>query len=251
MPKTVEQLAASKAGETAESNGFGSQERPLRPAGLYQLKNDAGEVVDELIVKVHPKFGDSQAAAVERVGYKFVRAAKPGEIKEIEVDAKHLATENQLGGITADETLKGVLARLSAVEKENADLRAGKAAEETKGTADGDTKANAKEEAKTEAVARTEARQDSTVGSGADETQKTEELKGNVTTTDPLSNGDEGDESDEDETDENGEKPFNKLNRAELEAVAEKEQITLPAEADTNAKIREVITKARAEKEGN
>lgn len=194
MPKTTQELANSRAGETAESNGFGAQERPLRPAGLYQLKNDDGVVVDELIVKVHPKFGDGQAAAAERVGYKFVRPVKPGEVKEIEVDAQHLATENDRG--QTNETLKGVQARLTALEKENAELRASQSAENNRGAAD------------------------------------------------------DGDESDEDDEDKGGEKPFKQLNRAELETLAEKEQITLPAEADTNAKIREVITKARAEKEG-
>jgi hypothetical protein len=244
MPKTTEQLAASRAGETAESNGFGSQERPLRPAGLYELKNDDGEVVDRLIVKVHPKFGDGQAAAVERVGYKFVRAAKPEEVKEIEVDAKHLATENPLGGITADETLKGVLARVSALEKENADLKAAQTAESNSGSADSAVKAQAKTETQEEATARVAARQDASTGTGASETDKVEELK--ATGGDAGSDESEGDDESEDE---GAEKPFNKLNRAELETVAEKEQITLPAEADTNAKIREVITKAREEKE--
>lgn len=242
MPKTTAELLASKAGETAESNGFGSQERPLRPAGLYRLKNDAGETVDELIVKVHPKFGDSQAAAVERVGYKFVRAAKPDEVKQIEVDALQLATEDKRGETSDD--LKGIKARLTLLEKENADLKAGQTAEQTAGTADGGVKAQAKEDAKTEATARVEVRQDPTVGGGAEETRKVEELKGGDATTPENTGGeDEGDE------DEGKEKSFSQLNRAELEAVAEKEQITLPAEADTNAKIREVITKARAEKE--
>jgi len=246
MPKTTQELANSRAGETAESNGFGSQERPLRPAGVYQLKNDAGEVVDEIIVKVHPKFGDSQAAAAERVGYRFVRDAKPGEVKEIEVDAKYLATENQLGGITADENMKGVMARLSALEKENADLRAGKTAEENKGAADGDVKAESKDNAKVAAAQQLENRGQAPEGTA----NATANELDSANTGDEGSEGDEGDdEGDDDGEGEGGEKPFNKLNRAELETVAEKEQITLPAEADTNAKIREVITKARAEKE--
>ena len=224
MPKTTAELAASKAGETAETNGFGSQERPLRPAGLYELKNDAGEVVDRLIVKNHPKFGDSQASAAERVGYRFVRPATSEDVKEIEVDAKYLATENPLGGITADETLKGVLARLSAVEKENADLRAAAGAETTKGASDNQVAADSKEDAK------------------AAGEQKVAETTGNPALDDVE---DEGDDEDEDE---GAEKPFTKLNRAELEELAEKEGITLPEEADTNAKIREVITKASEEK---
>lgn len=240
MPKTTAQLAASKAGETAESNGFGGQERPLRPAGLYRLKDDDGNIVDEQIVKSHPKFGDSQAAAFERVGYKFVRAAKPGEVKEIEVDAAYLATENKQGGQDSSESLKGIQARLSALEKENADLKAGKAAEDTSGAADSDVKAESKENAKEEAQTQLENRGQAPVG--------------------PLDNSDEGlgddDESDDesDETDEGDapEKPFGNLNRAELEELAAKEEITLPAEANTNNKIRDVITQAReAKKAGN
>lgn len=158
MPKTLAELQNSKGGETAESNGMGAAERPLRPAGVYQLKNDAGEVVDTVIVKVHPKFGDSQAAAAERVGYRFLREARKDEIKEIEVDAKYLATENQLGGITADENMKGVMARLSALEKENADLRAAQGAETTKGASDNVVAADSKEHAKDSAIEQTEQR---------------------------------------------------------------------------------------------
>lgn len=235
MPKSTAQLAASKAGETAESNGFGSQERPLRPAGLYRLKDDDGNVVDEQIVKSHPKFGDSQAAAFERVGYKFVRAAKPGEVKEIEVDAAYLATENKQGGQDSNETLKGIQARLSAVEKENADLKAAATAEANKGAADNDVKAESKETAKEEAQTQLENRGQAPAS--------------------PLENSDE-DLSDEDESDEDDstdesdapEKPFGNLNRAELEELAAKEEITLPAEANTNNKIRDVITQAREAK---
>lgn len=242
MPKTTEQLLASKAGETAESNGFGSQERPLRPAGLYELKNDAGEVVDRLIVKVHPKFGDSQAAAVERVGYKFVRAAKPEEVKQIEVDATKLATENT----SVD---KGTDARLTLLEQESKkkdEQIASLLAELNKGKADDEVKTASKENAKAAAEEQTEAR-----GQGS----PLDDAKPAATAGEGEKPADEDDEGDEgnDEGDGEGkkEKTFAQLNRAELEELAEKEGIELPAEADTNAKIREVITKARAEKEGN
>ena len=157
MPKSTQELANSRAGETAESNGFGAQERPLRPAGLYQLKNKAGEVVSTVIVKNHPKFGDGQAAAAERVGYEFVRAARKDEIKEIEVDSKQLATEDKAGNVTQDD-LKGALARINALEKENSDLKAGKTAEDNSGSADGAVKAQAKQDAKEEAQTQLENR---------------------------------------------------------------------------------------------
>jgi hypothetical protein len=113
MAKTTAELAASKAGSTAETNGFGGQERPSRPGGVYRLKDKEGNVVDEQIVKVHPLFGDSQAAAFVRVGYEYVRPAEPGEVKEIEVDPAFLATT----GNHAEDT-KGIQARLSALESE-------------------------------------------------------------------------------------------------------------------------------------
>jgi hypothetical protein len=229
MPKTTEQLAASKAGETAETNGFGSQERPLRRSGVYELKNEEGKVVDSIIVKTHPKFGDSQAAAVERVGYKYARPVEEGEVKTIEVDATQLATENKDGSVTQDD-LKGLQARLNALEKENADLKAGQRAESEGGAADGAVKAQAKEEAK-------------------DEAQSQLEQRGQA---DPLGNAPQGgsEEEDEDEDEGDAEKPLNRQNRAELEATAEREGVELTEAEDTNAKIAEKIQKARDEKEG-
>lgn len=237
MPKTTEQLAASRAGETAETNGFGGQEKPLRPAGVYQLKNKAGEVVDTQILKTHPKFGDGQASAFERVGYEYVRPAKPGEVKEIEVDAKQLATEDKAGNVTQDD-LKGALARINALEKENADLKSGQTAEEKKGASDNDVTAESKEDAKEEAQTQLENRG---------------QADGPLDDVEDDESDDEG--SDEDADDDEGDTPpvktFSQLNLEELKELAETEQITLPAEADTKAKIREVITQARAEKETN
>lgn len=112
MGKTTEQLNASKAGSTAESNGFGSQERPFRPAGVYQLKDEEGNIVDEQIVKSHPLFGDSQAAAFERVGYKFLRETKPGEVKEMEINPTPASGDDKEG-------LKGLQARMTAFENDS------------------------------------------------------------------------------------------------------------------------------------
>lgn len=105
-------VANKRAGSSSETNGFGQNEQPQRPGGLYRLKNSDGETVDEQIVKSHPLFGDGQAAAFERVGYVFVREAKPGEVKEMEI------TPN--AGLSGDakEDLKGLQARVSKVEDE-------------------------------------------------------------------------------------------------------------------------------------
>ena len=254
MPKTTAELLASKAGETAESNGFGSQERPLRPAGVYQLKNDAGEVVDEVIVKVHPKFGDSQAAAAERVGYRFVRDVKPGEVKEIEVDAKHLATENPLGGITADETMKGVMARLSALEKENADLKAAASAEDNKGASDNTVAAESKDQAKVAAAQQLENRGQAPEGTM---NATANELDENQNDGEGENGGEGGEGSDEGEGGEGNDapeprKPLNKDDYTvdQLKELAIEEEVELTPAEDTKAKIVAAIEKARDEKEG-
>lgn len=183
MAKSLEQLQNSSAGNTAESNGFGSSEKPFRPAGLYRLKDEEGNVVDEQIVKSHPLFGDSQAAAFERVGYRFVREAKPGEVKEMEL------TPNP--GLSGDnkEDLKGLQARMSAFEAQTKakddEIAALKAELAQRDTTDADKQdsENAKVAAlqnadtKAEATARVAAREDSATAAGAEETAKTEELK--------------------------------------------------------------------------
>lgn len=124
MSKTTEELLASKGGSTAETNGMGSSERGFRPSGVYQLKDESGKVVSEAIVLGHPLFGDAQAAAFERVGYKFVRPATPDEIKTLKVEPVAQDAHR------ADD-IKGILARLDAAErraeeaeKANAELKA-------------------------------------------------------------------------------------------------------------------------------
>lgn len=122
MPKSKEELQASKAGETAETNGFGSKERPWRPAGLYELHDVDGNLVASVFLKVHPKFGDSQAAAFERVGYKFVREATREELEGQRI------TPPPADAVNGDsEALKGIMARLNAVEEENRKLKAANA----------------------------------------------------------------------------------------------------------------------------
>lgn len=178
MAKSTDQINASKAGQTAESNGFGSQERPLRSSGVYQLKDGEGNVVDQQIVKVHPVFGDSQAAAFERVGYVYLRPAEKGEVKEIEVTAQPATAST----VNASEDLKGIQARLSALEKENKTLRdeaAGRDAEEEKGSADGDVKAQAKAEAQSEANARVAERNADEKAAEAEKTKAVENEKNN------------------------------------------------------------------------
>lgn len=129
MPKTTEELAASKGGSTAETNGMGAAERGFRPDGVYQLKDEDGNVVSQIIVKNHPLFGDAQAAAAERVGYRFLRPAEEGDIVTIKVGPSKQETDKS-------DDIKGILARLDASEKRNEELEA-KLAAATAGGDDG------------------------------------------------------------------------------------------------------------------
>lgn len=184
MPKSLEQLQNSKAGATAESNGFGGAERAVRPGGLYRHKENG----DEIIVKTHPKFGDSQASAAERVGYEFVRPAKKEELHDNDLLA---AGDNPLVGETAAQTgddLKGLKARANEQDrliKELQDKLAGKDAEDTKGAADNDVKAQAKDEAKDAAV---EGVAERTGNSALDDETETVDKKEEETTTTPSEN---------------------------------------------------------------
>jgi hypothetical protein len=172
MTKTIEQLANSKAGSTAESNGFGGAEKPYLPGGVYELRDpdNGNRVVDTQILKSHPLFGDSQAAAFIRVGYKYVRDADPSELKTLEIQ------QGQVTNSSSNEEIKGIMARLSAVEDENKSLRAEKQArdaEDRSGVQLGDVQAQSQADAKAEATARVQARTE-----GAEnETARTEELK--------------------------------------------------------------------------
>jgi hypothetical protein len=172
MPKTTQELAASKAGSTAESNGFGAAEKPYLPGGVYELRDpdDGNRLVDTQILKSHPLFGDSQAAAFIRVGYKYVRDADPSELHTLEIQ------QGQVGNTSSNEEIKGIMARLSAVEDENKALRAEKQArdaEDRSGSHLGEVQAQSQADAKAEATARVQARTEG----AADETARTEELK--------------------------------------------------------------------------
>lgn len=218
MPKTTAELAASKPGETAETNGFGSQERPLRPAGLYQLKNKAGEVVSTVIVKSHAKFGDGQAAAAERVGYEYVRPARPDEIKEIEIEVNPATP-------SSDEQ-KGILARLNALEKENADLKAMKVEEDSRTDDHSVEQSGSKEAAKAAAAENTAARLDDSTETAtpddadlrpeADEAQKAEEATDEESTQDETDSeqSSEAGSAQNDEAPSKGAEPATNVNNA-------------------------------------
>ena len=201
MPKTTEELAASKGGSTAETNGMGSSERGFRPDGVYQLKDDDGNVVSQIIVKNHPLFGDAQAAAVERVGFKFLREATAEEHRS-----------SLVVGPTKQETdkaddIKGILARLDAAEKRNEELEA-KLAEVGAGDGDGN---------------------DTPTGNSALDDAD-----------DDGDQGDEGDDEEETPSTPEKPLTKDNYNEAELRAIAEAEGVELTDEHSTKQKIMNV-----------
>lgn len=210
MPKTTQELAASKGGSTTETNGMGSSERGFRPDGVYQLKDDEGKVVSQIIVKNHPLFGDAQAAAVERVGFKFLREATAEEHRS-----------SLVVGPTKQETdkaddIKGILARLDAAEKRNEELEAKLAAIGEGGDGDENDTAtgnSALDDAEDD---------DEEEKGGEDETPSTPEK--------PLTK--------------------DNYNEAELRAIAEAEGVELTDEHSTKQKIVDAIVAAREAKKG-
>lgn len=125
MPKSVEQLAASTGGSTAETNGMGGQEKPFNQAGVYEHPKSG----ERIIAKAHPLFGNAQADAMVRLGFEWVREATPDELKE------QVFLPRPADNGSADD-IKGVLARLQLLENENTALKAEKAAESNEALGD-------------------------------------------------------------------------------------------------------------------
>ena len=132
MPKTTDELVASKGGSSVESNGMGSQERPQNPAGLYRHEKSGAEI----ITKWNPLYGSAQADGAVRLGFEFIREATQDELRE---KFEYIAPTTTAS--TSNDELKGVMARLNALEAENEALKAEQAAASNPALGD-DTKPN-------------------------------------------------------------------------------------------------------------
>ncbi len=111
-------------------------------AGLYRHPNGT-----EAIVTGDPLWGNAQAQAFHRLGFKFVREAKPEEVKtlpELAADSRK-AEEGNLKGLAAR------LDKLEGVASENETLQA-----EVKKLQDELAKANSQESAVTEKATKTQ-----------------------------------------------------------------------------------------------
>ena len=126
MNQEVENL---RAGSSAETSSTG-----LLPEGVYVLKGEEGQILDTMICQNDALYGDAQAAAVTRLGYKFQRPAEESDIvpfksvESINHTAAHIGEQ--------DAELKGIAARLALLEQENAELKAKVDADDAKETAE-------------------------------------------------------------------------------------------------------------------
>ncbi len=98
-----------------------TQEKTLSPtgkAGVYRHR-ESGQ---EAIALWDPLLGNTQAEALMRVGFEYVRDAEDDEIKNLVTPSLQANKDQNLVKSNEDE-VKGILARLNAVEAENARLR--------------------------------------------------------------------------------------------------------------------------------
>lgn len=126
MNQEVENL---RAGSSAETSSTG-----LLPEGVYVLKGEEGQILDTMICQNDALYGDAQAAAVTRLGYKFQRPVEESDfvpfksVESVNHTAAHIGEQ--------DAELKGIAARLALLEQENAELKAKVEAGDAKETAE-------------------------------------------------------------------------------------------------------------------
>ena len=126
MNQEVENL---RAGSSAETSSTG-----LLPEGVYVLKGEEGQILDTMICQNDALYGDAQAAAVTRLGYKFQRPAEESDIVPFKSVESVNHTAAHIG--EQDAELKGIAARLALLEQENAELKAKVEADDAKETAE-------------------------------------------------------------------------------------------------------------------
>lgn len=106
-------LKASAPGQTAEETNSATG-----TAGLYRHPISGAEV----ITLSDPLYGDAQSEAALRVGFVRVRDTQPGEVVQINLVQEVTAAKS---GVGASDDMKGLLARMNALEAENAALKQG------------------------------------------------------------------------------------------------------------------------------
>jgi hypothetical protein len=114
MNQEVENLRAGSSAEISSTE--------LLPEGVYVLKGEDSQIIDTMICQNDALYGDAQAAAVTRLGYKFERSAEDTDfvpfksVESVNHTAAHIGEQ--------DAELKGIAARLALLEQENVELKA-------------------------------------------------------------------------------------------------------------------------------
>lgn len=124
MPQyDVTDLDKKKAGKTAEKSAGQVYE-----AGVYEhpeAKDANGDPV-QIITLYDPLFGNVQSEAVARLGFQRVRDVKKGDVVTLVVSYEKIQNGTSTPqGTVSSEDLKGLQARLAALEDENRSLKAG------------------------------------------------------------------------------------------------------------------------------
>lgn len=145
VPTTV---ARNRPGSTQETNAPGALPEPPRPKQVWRHPASG----EEVILQWDPLYGSVQHAAFARVGFEYVRDAKPEEVTTLE-QASIDAENSKLKDNASREDVKNVVARVQAVEAENARLKA-----QLNRTSAPDATEISGEHAKEEAIRNTEAR---------------------------------------------------------------------------------------------
>lgn len=110
-PEQGKGLMTEVAGNTRQVGGGAGMHRP----GVYRHK-ESGE---EAILTVDPLLGDAMVRAFERAGFEYLREVQPGEV--VYAVPSHSGPSEGANATLGD--VKGLQARLDAIEAENKRLR--------------------------------------------------------------------------------------------------------------------------------
>lgn len=111
------QAGVAKMREVSASTGqVGGQREALR-GGVYRHPATG----QEIIALDDPITGDAQARGYVRAGFEWVRDVEEGEVKIVGMPVEGVA--KQAEKTASSDDLKGILARLAALESENTLLR--------------------------------------------------------------------------------------------------------------------------------
>lgn len=113
------QSGVAKMQEVSGNTGqVGGSNQTLR-GGVYRHPASG----EEIIALDDPITGDAQARGYVRAGFEWVRDVKDGEVKSVGIPSQDFSNQPARKLETSADDLKGIQARLNALEAENAKLR--------------------------------------------------------------------------------------------------------------------------------